>query len=126
MTSRCSHTNLCTAPLWAGAVALLLTLPSVASAKGDHDRARGHEKYHAKFYSGWTTSTGASCCNDSDCSPISSERVRIVQQKLQVLIDKDWVSVPPERVRAYNAPDMNSHLCNIGKSIICFVFGGGV
>lgn len=90
--------------------------------------ARGHEhhRHHAEFYSKWKTPHGTSCCNNSDCAPISDKDVRVQGEAIEVRIEGEWTPVPADRIRPYQAPDMNSHLCNVGKHIYCFVFGGGV
>ena len=97
---------------------LLSLLPLRAAA---HD----HHTYHAEFYSQWLTRDGISCCNARDCEPIDDQRVRVRSGGLEVYVEGQWVSVSPEKVRPYEAPDMMSHLCHLGTIIFCFVFGGG-
>lgn len=103
---------------------VLLSLP--AWAQHSSEEMQGHDKYHADFYSKWERPNGqGSCCNDSDCSPIDDKYIRTSGEKLEVFVSDRWVEVPKELIRPYNAPDMQSHLCHIGITIYCFVFGGG-
>jgi hypothetical protein len=97
---------------------LLSLLPLRAAA---HD----HHSYHAEFYSKWVTREGISCCNANDCQPIDDRNVRVRSQGVEVYVEGEWVPVSPEKIRPYHAPDMNNHLCHLGRIIFCFVFGGG-
>jgi hypothetical protein len=87
--------------------------------------AAAHDRYHAEFYSHWVTREGISCCNAKDCQPIDDAHVRIRNQVVEVYVEGEWVPVAPEKIRPYQAPDMHSHLCHMGRIIFCFVFGGG-
>ena len=86
----------------------------------------GHGKYHDDFYSRWLTKQGYSCCSNKDCRPISTNNVRVLSDKMKVLLDGEWVDVRPDAIRPYAAPDMSSHICALGKYIVCFVYGSGV
>ncbi|HEU0062869.1 MAG TPA: hypothetical protein VFR19_23530 [Hyphomicrobiaceae bacterium] len=97
---------------------LLSLLPLRAAA---HD----HQSYHAEFYSKWVTREGISCCNAKDCQPIDDRNVRVRSQGVEVYVEGEWVPVSPEKIRPYHAPDMNNHVCHLGRIIFCFVFGGG-
>ena len=85
----------------------------------------GHGKHHEDVYSRWLTKQGYSCCSNKDCRPISANHVRALSDKMQVLLDGEWVDVRPDAIRPYAAPDMSSHICALGKYIICFVYGSG-
>ena len=102
-------------------LAAMMLMSSVSLSLGQ--QAGSHHEHHTDFYSKWQTTTGASCCNNQDCRPA---RDRIISGRIQVFIEDDWVDVPKEAVRPYPSPDMASHVCAIGKRIICFVSGGGV
>ena len=95
---------------------LSLALPAVAD---------DHHRHHAEFYSKWVTREGISCCNANDCQPIDDRHVRVRSQGVEVYVEGEWVPVSPEKIRPYHAPDMNNHLCHLGRIIFCFVFGGG-
>jgi hypothetical protein len=84
-----------------------------------------HDRYHADFYSRWVTREGISCCNAKDCEPIDDANIRVRHQGVEVYVEGEWVPVAPEKIRPYEAPDMHSHLCHMGRIIFCFVFGGG-
>jgi len=102
------------AVLLSGCVFSLLALPAAA-----------HDRNHAEFYSRWVTRDGISCCNAKDCQPIDDANVRVRNQAVEVYVEGEWVPVAPEKIRPYEAPDMHSHLCHMGRIIFCFVFGGG-
>lgn len=103
---------------------VILFLPARARSHDDN-HLRGHTQYHAEFYSKWTQENGGSCCNNADCAPLDDARFRVRGEQVEVLIESEWVQVPREKIRPFVAPDMNSHLCHIGTTIYCFVFGGG-
>ena len=100
--------------LLTGCVFSFLALPAAA-----------HDPYHAEFYSRWVTRDGISCCNAKDCQPIDDANVRVRNQAVEVYVEGEWVPVAPEKIRPYEAPDMHSHVCHMGRIIFCFVFGGG-
>lgn len=102
----------------ASVIGFLLSPPQRAAA---HD----HHRYHAEFYSKWVTREGISCCNANDCQPIDDRNVRARSQGVEVYVEGEWVPVSPEKIRPYQAPDMNNHICHLGRIIFCFVFGGG-
>lgn len=99
--------------------AVMLALTATAAVSQDHS---GHATWH-HVYKNWMTQSGTSCCNDQDCAP---GRTRVSQSGVEVEIAGDWVRVPPERVRPYRSPDLNDHVCRIGRHILCVVLGGGV
>lgn len=81
--------------------------------------------YAHDFYADWKTVQGHSCCNRHDCRPWPQTALRQGSQGLEANIEGQWMSIPPEAIRPYQAPDMGHHLCHIGKRIVCFVYGGG-
>src|SRR5262249_25102079 len=97
-----------------GCLPSVLTVPAVA-----------HDRYHAEFYSRWVTREGIFWCNAKDCQPIDDANVRVRNQVVEVYVEGECVPVAPEKIRPYEAPDMHSHLCHMGRIIFCFVFGGG-
>lgn len=82
----------------------------------------GHHLFH-QFYEKWKTKDGTSCCNHMDCHPA---QVRQKGETVEVLIEKEWIVAPPDTIRPYTTPDMQSHVCNQGKRIICVSVGGGI
>jgi hypothetical protein len=103
---------------------VLLSLPALAQHSEKH--MEGHAQFHEQFYSTWQRPNGlGSCCSDDDCAPIDDKDIRASENKVEVRIKDEWVNVPKETIRPYQAPDMRSHLCNLGRNIYCFVFGGG-
>jgi hypothetical protein len=106
---------------------MALLLPAVLLFCAWHSRAQvsppGHHPYHADFYTGWQRADGSSCCSDRDCRPATT---RMRGEIVQVLIDGQWVDVPPRAIRPYAAPDLGDHVCAVGKRIFCLVRGQGV
>jgi hypothetical protein len=98
---------------------ILISLLPVRAAAHDH------QTYHVEFYSHWVTREGISCCSAKDCRPIDDKDVRVLRDGVEVYVEGEWVAVSPEKIRPYHAPDLNSHLCGIGRLIFCFVFGAG-
>lgn len=90
-----------------------------------------HGLYHEEFYRKWLTKDGYSCCNsrahtvNGDCSPIADNRVRSTADGVAVFLEGEWITVAPEKVRPYMPPDMSNHVCHRGKTVLCFVHGGG-
>ena len=85
----------------------------------------GAPAHSHSVYSHWETASGMSCCNQNDCRTVDEIDIRFAEHGLQVRVEGEWVTVKPESIRPYLAPDLNSHVCHIGKNILCFVFGGG-
>lgn len=84
--------------------------------------SQSHHLFH-QFYEKWKTKEGNSCCNHMDCHPA---QVRQKGETVEVFIEKEWIVAPPDTVRPYTTPDMQSHVCNQGKRIICVSVGGGI
>lgn len=90
-------------------LAILFVLPA-----GAHD-----------IYSTWKDNKGMSCCNNRDCRPAQT---RVNGTVVEVLIDGEWVPVPPDKYIKAIVPDMQDHVCHVPgtKNILCFAPGGGV
>jgi len=116
----CWHVFILTAPtfLFWVLVLVFVLMPFMVRAQD----SRTHHLYH-HFYEGWKTKEGHSCCNHNDCRPAS---VRQNGEKVEAFIEGEWVTAPPDTVRPYTTPDMQSHVCNQGKRIICVSVGGGI
>ena len=112
--------------LFVATLSLMVLTGAKAHAQHSHDHMQGHAQYHTEFYSKWQQANGGSCCNDADCAPISDTRIRMRDEVLEVQIEGEWLEVSKEKIRPYSAPDLNSHLCHMGKSIFCFVYGAGM
>lgn len=61
---------------------------------------------------------GISCCDLSDCGPVES---RIEGDHYQILMDKNWVDVPPEKVLIKDNPTGHAVACLVAGMIWCFV-----
>jgi hypothetical protein len=72
---------------------------------------------------GWKTKEGHSCCNHTDCR---TGEVRVTGEKVEALIEGEWILVPLEKVRPCTLPSMESAICHQGKRIICVSVGGGI
>jgi hypothetical protein len=120
--------------IWAASatVVLAIVLCGGAALSQDHHHSAkemaGHAEFHT-FYKDWKTESGVSCCSDQDCHPLDDRDLRITEKGVEVNLpdmagEKQWSPVPPERIRPYVAPDAQSHVCHMGRFVICFVFGG--
>jgi hypothetical protein len=105
----------CLAPVWAG-------------TSGGH--GQGHSEFHDWYESLRIPGTNFSCCNDEDCRPTKS---RMVGRDVQVIIDGEWVTVPPNKIVREPSPDLGAHVCASKKSALhaitvihCVVLGAGV
>lgn len=101
------------------ALIALLALIATPALAADH---AGHARWH-HIYKQWLTPSGTSCCNERDCAP---GLARVTASGVEVEIDGRWTPVPADRVRPYNSPDLNDHICRIGPHVLCVVLGGGV
>lgn len=79
--------------------------------------ARGHD-----VYTHWTTKDGVSCCHNKDCGPA---RTRELEGRLQVFHEGQWLDVPADAMRPYEAPDGQAHVCVYEGRVLCFVGGMG-
>lgn len=110
-------------PLWA-VIGLMLVVGAIATAaRGEEHHATPHAEFHP-VYQDWLTASGASCCNDNDCTGAEAWRYGI--DGYEVSIDGVWRRVPQRAVRPYVSPDGNAHVCVWNGNILCFVAGTGV
>lgn len=113
-------------------VAFIFLFRADAQAQGFH--GDGHDRMHHWYrtlkrpdYPG----KGLSCCNENDCRPTDA---RIVDGRVEAMLDGRWVTVPESKILKVSPPDLNSHICapntqyspSDNPTIYCFVFGGGV
>src|SRR5262245_37579749 len=83
-----------------------ISVPAIA-AEGDH--GKGHEKWHAEFYSKLVRpDTKTSCCNLADCRPTE---IRSGGDHYEVKKDGRWIRVPPKKIVKTAAPDGGAHIC---------------
>ena len=101
---------------------------SNAAAQGGH-HGEGHSTYHS-WYEGLIDYQGISCCNDRDCRP--TEHRALADGTIEVMVDGNWMTVPPETILQKSAPDLGSHVCATPSlpwqrpKILCVVLGNGV
>jgi hypothetical protein len=98
-------------PMMIFVVALFLTLlgPSAPAAAQEGHYGRGHERWHAEFYSKLLRpDTKTSCCNLADCRPTE---VRTAGDHYEVLKDGRWIKVPLDKIVKITAPDGGAHIC---------------
>ena len=106
------------------AVVVLVTALLLHPLRGQaQESPDGHRQYHADFYRHWQRADGSSCCNDRDCRPATT---RVRGETVQVLLDGEWVNVPPGAVRPYSSPDLGDHVCAVRKHVLCLILGQGV
>lgn len=91
---------------------------------------QGHDKLHYWYETLKQPGTGMSCCNDEDCRPTVS---RTVGDQVQVEVNGEWATVPPDKIVKSPAPDLGSHVCAPKQAglfpkgfIYCAVIGSGV
>jgi hypothetical protein len=82
--------------------------------------ADDHNKYHASDYQYWKQpGTNASCCNDSDCTPVPAE---FRNNQWFAKRDGEWIPIPWERIiRERNPRPEAGHLCYTYGRVLCFV-----
>lgn len=97
----------------------------IGNARGDDSHQ--HSGAVGKFYETWARpdSPNQSCCSRKDCSPVTM--LRLLEGKWQAMrSDGQWLTIPPEKVeRNRDSPDHNSHMCAVGLTVLCFIFGLG-
>jgi len=89
----------------------------------------GHDKLH-HWYMTLHDRSGKSCCNLTDCRPTES---RQVADRVEVIVDGEWIPVPQDKILDKASPDLGSHVCSPPKPntypkghIFCVVLGSGV
>lgn len=112
-----------------GAIAMagyfMFLIAMMGSARGDD--VHQHAGTVGSFYETWfrPDSPQQSCCSRKDCAPVTM--LRLLQGKWQAQRDGQWLTIPPEKVEQHrDSPDGRSHLCSVGLSVICFIFGAGI
>jgi hypothetical protein len=122
---------LVTIAIWAAVLAFVVWFIGVCNAQAPDrhgDYGVGHSENHS-WYQGLHNNAGMSCCNAGDCRPTEA---RTAGEKVQVLIDGEWVDVPPDRILPKGAPDMGTHVCapphvkGTNWIIYCVIIGNGV
>jgi len=90
----------------------------------------GHDQLHYWYQTLKQPGTGMSCCNNQDCRPTEA---RMVGNDVQVKVDGDWTTVPPNKILNVQPPDLNAHVCAPKQSglypkgyVFCVVLGSGV
>jgi hypothetical protein len=90
----------------------------------------GHDYLHSWYETLKQPGSGMSCCNNQDCRPTSS---RVVGDNVQVEVDGEWTTVPPEKILNAQAPDLGAHVCAPKASslypkgyVFCVILGNGV
>lgn len=63
--------------------------------------------------------TGGSCCNDTDCRPVSVRQDD--KGQWEAWDGWRWLKVPPLTVLNIPSPDGRSHLCEARGVVHCFV-----
>lgn len=110
------------------AVALVcLSISQPAMSQGRH--GQGHDELH-HWYLTLKDWQGRPCCNMQDCRPTIS---RIRNQRVEVMVDGEWIEVPPHKILSQSSPDARTHVCSPGPEsnyprgfVFCVVLGSGV
>ncbi len=95
-------------------------------ANGVH--GHGHDALHHWYSTLRQPGTGFDCCNGQDCRPTT---VRQQGATLEVLVDGEWTSVPPETIVNTIPPDAKNHVCApkgpwSPKLIFCVILSTGL
>lgn len=111
-------------------VAMLIVPPATGQdspVQGHH--GLGHDALHP-WYQSLHDTQGRSCCSGIDCRPTQS---RQVAGRVEVIVDGQWTTVPPEKILDRASPDLGSHVCSPLQPsvwpkghIFCVVLGSGV
>lgn len=88
----------------------------------------GHDALHHWYKTLRQPGTGYACCDGNDCRPTTA---RILGARIQVLVDGEWTTVPPNAILNVTAPDLNAHVCApkgpwSPKPVFCVVLGFGL
>lgn len=107
---------------------LALCLLSVPAAAQEHQHPGvTYSGDVARFYETWTRpdSPRQSCCNKVDCAPIRGVRKTLDGRvEAQRDIDGAWLIIPPAKMeQGRDSPDGRSHMCSMGFTVFCFIFG---
>jgi hypothetical protein len=98
-----------------------------APARGEeHAHPPQDAAIHEQFYATWMRpdQPDQSCCNRRDCAPATAVRRR--NGRWQAFRDGEWLTIPPEKIERHrDSPDGRSHLCAVGRAVLCFVPGAG-
>lgn len=108
-------------------LALLLFYPMAYAQEHRHPDQTIHGAT-ALFYETWMRPDmpSSSCCNKSDCD-VAIDVKRIGDQLwARKRSGGPLVSIPPEKIEVNrDSPDGENHICAIGTTVLCFVFGLG-
>ena len=113
--------------------AILLMAATVATEAQQGNYGEGHDALHGWYQTLRQPQTGMACCNNEDCRPTKSRRVGAT---IEVLVDGEWLTVPPDKILDVPSPDLESHVCAAkfargwpsrvkSDSIYCVVLGAG-
>ena len=116
------------------ATATIVNAVVLCASSGRSQEAYGmHGDGHASLHKWYETltepGTGISCCSDLDCRPTVA---RVVGGTIEVMVDGEWMTVPPDKILNTPSPDLRSHVCasmktrGHGPLIYCVVIGLGV
>jgi hypothetical protein len=90
----------------------------------------GHDQLHYWYQTLKQPGTGMSCCNNQDCRPTT---YRLHGSEIQVEVDGEWTTVPPNKILNVQPPDLNAHVCAPKQPglypkgyVFCVVLGSGV
>lgn len=122
------------------AVAASVLVVTVARGHDGHAAPTPEEVRVYEFYAKWMRPKGpyagiahrkASCCNRTDCFPVTEMKVEGGQYVVRLEGDYKWYLVPPSVVESNQedpreSPDARSHVCIIAGQVVCFVEGAGI
>jgi hypothetical protein len=108
-------------------LALLYAAAALAEAHEDGQHGHGHDALHHWYSTLRQPGTGFDCCNGQDCRPTTARQRGAT---IEVLVDGEWTSVPPQTIVNTIAPDARNHVCApkgpwSPKPIFCVVLSTG-
>lgn len=104
---------------------LIAMVGLVVVAKGqEHRHPIADAPIHEQFYSNWMRpdNPNVSCCNKEDCRPTVIHWM--AGHPYGERKDGTWIRIPEAKIELNrDSPDGRSHICSVGDTVFCFIYG---